>query len=165
VSLAFFTKYSRSGASSRYRSFQYLPSLEAAGFRVAVSPLFDDAYLAHKYANGRARLGDVVRALARRLRAVLSLPRGAVVVIEYELLPYMPALLERWLAWRGCRMVVDYDDALFHQYDNHRNPWVRRLLGRKAFANAAGQGLSVFELKPADRKASNELNALISALF
>jgi chromosome partitioning protein len=36
---------------------------------------------------------------------------------------------------------------------------------RKAFANAAGQGLSVLELKPADRKASKELNALISALF
>lgn len=36
---------------------------------------------------------------------------------------------------------------------------------RKAFANAAGAGLSVLELKPADKKASDELNALISALF
>lgn len=36
---------------------------------------------------------------------------------------------------------------------------------RKAFANAAGQGLSVLELKPADRKASEELNTLVKALF
>ena len=36
---------------------------------------------------------------------------------------------------------------------------------RKAFANAAGQGLSVLELKPADKKASDELNALVAALF
>ena len=36
---------------------------------------------------------------------------------------------------------------------------------RKAFANAAGQGISVLELKPADKKASDELNALINALF
>lgn len=36
---------------------------------------------------------------------------------------------------------------------------------RKAFANAAGAGLSVLELKPADKKANAELNALISALF
>ena len=36
---------------------------------------------------------------------------------------------------------------------------------RKAFANAAGAGLSVLELKPADKKASAELNSLISALF
>lgn len=36
---------------------------------------------------------------------------------------------------------------------------------RKAFANAAGQGLSVLELKPADKKASDELNELIRVLF
>ena len=36
---------------------------------------------------------------------------------------------------------------------------------RKAFANAAGQGLSVLEIKPSDKKASDELNALVSALF
>ena len=126
----FFTKYTPAGASSRYRSYLYHPLLASAGWRVAVSPLFDDAYLNHKYASGRARLLDVARALARRLRDVWRLPRGAVVVIEYELLPYFPALLERWLALRGCQ-VVDYDDALFHQYDQHSRQWVRRLLGRK----------------------------------
>ena len=36
---------------------------------------------------------------------------------------------------------------------------------RKAFSNAAGQGLSVLEHKPADRKAIDELNALIYELF
>lgn len=36
---------------------------------------------------------------------------------------------------------------------------------RKSFANAAGQGLSVLEIKPADKKASEELNSLLSILF
>jgi chromosome partitioning protein len=36
---------------------------------------------------------------------------------------------------------------------------------RKAFANAAGAGLSVLEIKPQDAKASDELKALVSALF
>ena len=36
---------------------------------------------------------------------------------------------------------------------------------RKAFANAAGAGLSVLELKPADRKAITELQALINMVF
>lgn len=36
---------------------------------------------------------------------------------------------------------------------------------RKAFANAAGAGLSVLEAKPSDRKAMAEITALISALF
>lgn len=36
---------------------------------------------------------------------------------------------------------------------------------RKAYANAAGAGMSVLELKPQDAKATAEINALISALF
>ena len=36
---------------------------------------------------------------------------------------------------------------------------------RKAFANAAGAGLSVLELTPPDRKAIAELNALVKILF
>ena len=127
----FLTKYSRTGASSRYRTFQYLPALQAAGVEYEVSPLFDDAYLANKYAYGQATSGDILRALVRRLRAVLTLPHGAVVAIEYELLPFLPTLLERWLVWRGCRLVIDYDDALFHQYDQHPRWWVRLLLGGK----------------------------------
>jgi len=36
---------------------------------------------------------------------------------------------------------------------------------RKSFSNAAGQGLSVLEAKPLDKKACDELNALMLALF
>lgn len=36
---------------------------------------------------------------------------------------------------------------------------------RKSFANAAGQGLSVLEIRPSDKKACDELNALVNALF
>ncbi|RYF48883.1 MAG: chromosome partitioning protein ParA [Cytophagaceae bacterium] len=36
---------------------------------------------------------------------------------------------------------------------------------RKAFANAAGAGMSVLEIKPADKKANEELNAIVNALF
>lgn len=47
------------------------------------------------------------------------------------------------------------------QFEYLANP-IRR---RKSFANAAGQGLSVLEIKPADKKANEELLSLISALF
>lgn len=36
---------------------------------------------------------------------------------------------------------------------------------RKAFANAAGAGLSVIEMKPADKKAVDEIEALVRILF
>jgi glycosyltransferase involved in cell wall biosynthesis len=130
-SVLFLTKYARNGASSRYRTFQYLPWLERAGIRCEVTPLFDEAYLVHRYAWGRGNMGDILRAFVRRLAALVTARRFDLVVIEYELLPYFPALPERLLRWVGVPYVVDYDDALFHQYDRHKNGWVRRLLGDK----------------------------------
>lgn len=125
------TKYARNGASSRYRTFQYLPSLEQAGNHCHVIPLFDETYLEHRYRSGRGRVRDILRALLRRLAALAKVRRYDLVVVEYELLPYFPALLERWLGWLGVPYVADYDDALFHQYDQHKSWWVRRLLGKK----------------------------------
>lgn len=130
-SVLFLTKYARNGASSRYRTFQYLPWLEQTGFRCEVRPLFDEAYLVHRYTSGRGQIRDILRAFLRRLGALVIARRFDLVVIEYELLPYFPALLERLLRWVGGSYLVDYDDALFHQYDQHKNGWVRRLLGQK----------------------------------
>lgn len=127
----FLTKYARNGASSRYRTFQYLPWLERAGLHCEVAPLFDEAYLVHRYQSGRAHFGDILRAFLRRIFTLVTVGRYDLVVIEYELLPYFPAWPERFLGWLGVPYVVDYDDALFHQYDQHEKWWIRRLLGGK----------------------------------
>lgn len=130
-SILFLTKYGRNGASSRYRILQYLPWLEQAGLHCQVIPLFDEAYLVHRYQSGRGHVGDFLRAFLRRLAALIATRRFDLVVVEKEIFPYFPALLERWLGWLGRPYVVDYDDALFHQYDQHKSRWVRQLLGRK----------------------------------
>ncbi|RZL04478.1 MAG: glycosyltransferase [Rubrivivax sp.] len=127
----FLSKYDESGASSRYRVFQYLPHLRQAGWEVEVEPLFDARYLQHLYGQGRRGLGDVCRAFIRRLAVLPKLRHFDVVVIEYELLPYCPAVLERCLSFLGTRYVVDYDDAIFHQYDEHRSWLVRWVLSGK----------------------------------
>ncbi len=131
MKVTYFTKYSAAGPSSRYRSYQYFPALEASQLDVHVKPLLGDRYLAQKYSTGRADVLQVLSAFFRRIWDVLVIPSGSMVVIEYELLPWFPAVLERWLVWRGCRYIVDYDDAIFHQYDIHSSCWVRTLLGRK----------------------------------
>lgn len=131
LNVLFLTKYTRSGASSRYRSFQYLPFLEQAGMTCEMQPLFGDDYLASRHRGGRGPKFNIIRAFLRRIGAVLKARNHDLVVIEYELLPYFPAIFERLLGWLGVRYVVDYDDALFHQYDRHRNPLIRMLLGGK----------------------------------
>ena len=136
----FLTRYDRMGASSRYRFLQYVPALEAAGLDVRVSPLFDDRYLAARYARRHA-LSGYARALATRIEALRDLDRYALVVIEKELLPYAPLLLES--PWLSRPYVLDYDDAIFHQYDHHASPVVRWALGRKIPSLMRGSSLVI----------------------
>ncbi len=130
-SIIFFTKYSRKGASSRYRSFQYFPFLEDAGFECSVSSLFDDRYLDDLYARGHVNWWYIAVAYFRRLSALCRVNRYDLLVIEKELFPYLPAWGERVLSWLGIPYVVDFDDAIFHQYDRHKKAVVRWILGNK----------------------------------
>jgi glycosyltransferase involved in cell wall biosynthesis len=136
----FLTKYGSQAASTRHRFLQYLPMLEEAGIRVSTSALLDDAYLGRKFEDGTSSFTLAARGYARRLQALLGAAAYHVVVIHCELFPYVPAIFERSLRWRGIPYVLDFDDAIFHNYDQHRQPLVRALLGRKM--GAAIQGAS-----------------------
>ena len=151
IKLLLLSRYDARGASSRLRTLQYVPMLEARGFAVTHLPLFGSAYLDTIYRSGgwvagRARsAGRVGVAMARRLSALLGARRYDVVWIEKELFPYLPGPFERLLARAGVPYVVDYDDAIFHRYDRARSRLVRALLGAKldpllcgAFAVTAG---------------------------
>lgn len=125
------SKYSRKGASTRLRSLQYLPFLETEGFQVTVSSLFDDQYLDQLYQHGKRAPLRTVLLYVRRLFVLVSVFRYDLIWIEKEIFPYLPALAERILHWLGKRYVVDYDDAIFHNYDLSGNSVLRRALGRK----------------------------------
>ncbi len=129
LKLLILSRYDRRGASSRLRSLQYVPYFEAAGLEVTVASFFDGAYLDGVY-GGRAAGLDMLRYFARRLRQ-LCVHRADVVLLEKEMLPWVPAFIECALLPRGIPLVVDYDDAVFHRYDAHRSPLVRAVLGDK----------------------------------
>ncbi len=124
-------RYPRLGASSRLRSYQYLPLLADAGIEVTVSPLFDEAYLQRFYTTGRKRPGALARAYLARLKQLFSLKRYDLVWLEYELFPWLPAGFECAMRRLGVPYLVDYDDAIFHRYDQASSVWLRKLLGRK----------------------------------
>ena len=125
------SKYDRLAASSRHRYLQYAPFLAEHGIEMTLSPLFDDGYLVQRFRSGRAEPRAVMRAFARRVKAVATARRWDLAIVHSELFPYLPAFTERSLALVGLPYVVDYDDAIFHMYDNHRLWMVRRLLGDK----------------------------------
>lgn len=124
-----FTRYGALGASSRVRLLQFAPALRAAGVDVQVQSLLDDDYLRRKYAGSVSWTG-VARAYLKRLRATLTWTARDPIWVEKELWPWAPAWLER-LVWRRRPVVLDYDDAIFHNYDLHRNALARHLFGHK----------------------------------
>ena len=124
------TRYDSAGASSRVRVYQYLPLLAAAGIHVDVEPLLDDDYIARLYARRGTNWLRIARAYATRMWRLRRRPRVDALWIEYELLPWLPWLLERQLLSSGVPYIVDYDDAVFHRYDL-AGRLVRGLLGRK----------------------------------
>ena len=124
------SRYSRLGASSRVRSLQYLPFIESMGWQVDVRPLFSDRYLQALY-SGQSRGLQAIGGYWRRLRVLVHAGEYDLIWIEKETFPFMPALAE-WLLFKaGVPYMVDYDDALFHRYDEHRSWLIRSLLGRK----------------------------------
>lgn len=125
------SKYPRMGASSRLRSLQYLPALADKGIEVTVSSLFDDEYLKELYRWGRRSKMRSLILYLKRFLALVSVFWHDVVWIEKEIFPYFPAFFERLLAFLGVRYVVDYDDAIFHNYDLSGSGLTRKLLGRK----------------------------------
>ena len=124
------SRYDRLGASSRLRSYQYLPYLNQHGVDVEISPLFDDAYVKGLYIRKVSRL-QVVLAYIQRLRQIFNVRSYDLIWVEKEVLPWVPAFLELLLLRRTRPLVVDYDDAVFHRYDKHRSALVRWVLGRK----------------------------------
>lgn len=124
-------RYPQLGPSSRLRMYQFVPWLEAAGATVIDQPFFDDAYLAAYFENGVKGRRAIVSAFWRRFRSLSKWKEADALWIEKELFPYLPGPFEMFARRSNRPYVVDYDDALFHNYDESRNWLVRSLLGNK----------------------------------
>ena len=94
--LAVCTRYDELGASSRLRYYAYRAALEEGGFAVRMLPFFGRAYLKRLYGGGGKSRWLAAAALLRRLAALPGLPER--LLIEYELLPSLPAGVEQALA-------------------------------------------------------------------
>ncbi len=139
----FFPKYSAKGPSSRYRIYNYLPFYKKKGIKYKIYPLFGDWYLNALW-NSQSRVitaAKVFRAYGKRLVRILFLPSNALVYIGADLFPYVPPIMEYYLKLRKIRYIVDYDDAIFHRYDQHKNRLIRYMLGAKI--NKVNQWASV----------------------
>jgi glycosyltransferase involved in cell wall biosynthesis len=131
MNILLLSRYGSLGASSRLRSFQYLPYLRALGHTIDVAPFSSNLYVQRLYEQKRISLVDVVRSYVRRIRDLFRSGSYDLVWIEYESLPWIPVSVELALMRSRVPFVLDYDDAIFHRYDLHSSAFVRHLLGQK----------------------------------
>ncbi|UZD23898.1 glycosyltransferase family 4 protein [Algoriphagus halophytocola] len=129
--ILFCPKYPKIGASSRLRTYQFLPLWEKEGLEIKVSSFFNEKYLTRFYTERKHSPLNVLGCYFRRFWVLLGAWKYDVIWIEKELFPFLPSYAEWILEKMGRGYVVDYDDAVFHNYDSHPNALVRNWMGDK----------------------------------
>jgi glycosyltransferase involved in cell wall biosynthesis len=130
--LLMLTRYGRLGASSRVRSHQFVSYLESAGFTVKLVPLLDDSYITALYAGRRIGfLPHLPGTFLRRWRNLREASDFDLVWIEKDALPWIPTALEQVLLPKSTPLVLDYDDAVYHNYAGPRSRLAQLLLRDK----------------------------------
>lgn len=112
------------------RFLQYFPTLKESGVEICWSPLLRDDYLMRLYAGKSKNFLQIILYYIARFFVLLGAKKFDFVWIEKELFPGCPAWAERCLSLFGVNYIVDYDDAVFHNYGLGANFW-RRLLRKK----------------------------------
>ena len=130
VKVLILTKYGRLGASSRLRFLQYLPSLKAVNIETTIQPLISDEVLRQRYNKGSYDFFLLLKCYFNRCLAMIKRNRFDVLWIEKEALPWTPACMELFLL-RESIYALDFDDAIFHNYDLHQSAMVRFFLGKR----------------------------------
>lgn len=133
TSVLFFPKYGKLAASSRHRVYQYIPYLEREHILCDCYPFFDDDYL-ERYFSGKRKYYSWIKYFVKRLWHLRKVRSYDLVFIHIEIVPYFFSFPERLLSWLSIPYIIDFDDAIFHQYDNHSS-WLVRLLLRNKIRN------------------------------
>ncbi|MFV0162206.1 glycosyltransferase family 4 protein [Empedobacter falsenii] len=127
----YFTKYTSLGASSRLRSLQFIPFLKKHGYQVDSSPLFHDKYLLALYNKKKSKNFYLIQGYLKRFFRLFTIYKYDIIVIEKELFPYLPSWFEQLFKKLNIKYIVDYDDAIFHNYDLNNKKIIRKLLSKK----------------------------------
>jgi glycosyltransferase involved in cell wall biosynthesis len=120
------------GASSRLRTFQFVDKLADSGVDLQIHSFFNEVYLRQLYAGEMPNPLNVVLCYLNRIRILFKASKFHVIWVEKEIFPFLPAWAEKLIKKAlDVKLIVDYDDAVFHNYDLHKNSLVRKWLGNK----------------------------------
>lgn len=125
------TRYDYDGSSSRYRFFQYLQVLENQQWNYEIKPLLSNNYIKYLYKNSSFPLLEIIFGYIKRFFLLLRKNEFDLIWLEQEAFPWIPSIIEIPFLVGKTKLIVDYDDAIFHRYDMHKNLIIRLFLKKK----------------------------------
>lgn len=130
MKLVIFTRYDKMGASSRVRSYNFDSYFKTHFDEVEFSPLIQQSQLKKLYVNESYSPFVLFYAYLSRFIKLIFLKKNTAILIEKELFPGWPYWVESLLL-SGKKFCLDYDDSIFHNYDQSRYALVRYIFGKK----------------------------------
>jgi glycosyltransferase involved in cell wall biosynthesis len=107
-----------------------LPLWEKEGYQVKVSPFFTDKYLSKIYNHQFPGYFRFLGCYLRRFFTLFSVGQYDLIIIEKEVFPYLTSIPE-WFLSKTKGYWIDFDDAVFHNYDQKENRLIGRLMPKK----------------------------------
>lgn len=130
MKLVIFTRYDKMGASSRVRSYNFDSYFKTNFSEVEFSPLIQQSQLKKLYDNESYSPFVLFYAYLSRFLKLIFLKKNTAILIEKELFPGWPYWVESTLL-SGKKFCLDYDDSIFHNYDQSKYALVRYIFGKK----------------------------------
>lgn len=131
MKIAILTRYENYGASSRVRFYQYLDYFSYSSLNFFVFPFIDNQYI-YSIQNRKRSAFKILLSIFKRLNILLKLKNYDLIWVEKEFIPFAPKIIEDLvsLLFRN-KYIVDYDDAVFHNFDNHPSKLIKFLYKNK----------------------------------
>ena len=126
-----YLRYANRSASVRQRFLEYEQELNDNNFVLEKKVLFSNKYFVGKIINSKFLLFSVLFSCFKRIIQVLFQKKVDLIIIQGELLPYLPNILERLIYLKKIPYIVDIDDAFFHRYDNSKSLMIKFFLKNK----------------------------------
>lgn len=119
-SILFLTAYPVGDASCRYRIHQFIPHLEAAGYRCTVSSFATEQLFRNLQGKGRLvqKAWETISCGRRRLVGLRSLSGFEFVVIHREAFPFFQPVVEHWVIRRHPNVIFSFDDAIYAGHED-----------------------------------------------
>jgi len=115
MKILFLTQTNATGASARYRVYQYQDYLKGAGFEITISPAVDENIF-QQY-NQKPNFVNKIKfygtTIIKRLGELEEIEEFDIVFLQRDIIIHLYPMLEKLIRRKAKKLIFDFDDALY----------------------------------------------------